>query len=56
LANKGGFEINSYEDFETLMDKFLTDEVYLKQSGKLAGDYVKNNSGAMEKIMNSVKL
>ena len=56
LANKGGFEINGYEDFESLMDKFLNDEAYLKQSGKAAGDYVKNNSGAMEKIMNSVKL
>ena len=56
LANKGGFEINGYDDFETLMDKFLADEAYLKQSGKAAGDYVKNNSGAMEKIMNCVKL
>ena len=56
LANKGGFEINGYEGFETLMDKFLADEAYLKQSGKSAGDYVKNNSGAMEKIMNCVRL
>ena len=56
LANKGGFEINDYEDFETLMDKFLADEAYLKQSGKSAGDYVKNNSGAMEKIVNCVRL
>ena len=56
LAHKGGFEINGYEDFETLMDKFLADEAYLKQSGKSAGDYVKNNSGAMEKIMNCVRL
>ena len=56
LANKGGFEINGYEDFEVLMDKFLSDEAYLKQSGQAAGDYVKNNSGAMEKIMNNVKL
>ena len=56
LANKGGFEINGYEDFETLMDKFLADEAYLKQFGKSAGDYVKNNSGAMEKIMNCVRL
>jgi 3-deoxy-D-manno-octulosonic-acid transferase len=38
------------------MDKFLTDEAYLKQSGKAAGDYVKNNSGAMEKIMQNISL
>ena len=56
LANKGGFEINGYEDFEALMDKFLTDEAYLQASGQAAGDYVKNNSGAMEKIMACVKL
>ena len=48
LANKGGFEINGYEDFEVLMDKFLTDEAYLQASGQAAGDYVKKNSGAME--------
>ena len=56
LANKGGFEINGYEDFELLMNKFLTDEAYLKQSGKAAGDYVKGNAGAMEKIMKRVTL
>ena len=56
LANKGGFEINGYEDFEQLMNKFLRDEVYLKQSGKAAGDYVKGNVGAMEKIMKRVTL
>ena len=56
LANKGGFEINSYEDFEQLMNKFLGDEAYLKQSGKAAGDYVKGNAGAMEKIMKRVAL
>ena len=56
LANKGGFEINSYEDFEQLMNKFLSDEAYLKQSGKAAGDYVKGNAGAMGKIMKRVTL
>ena len=56
LANKGGFEVNGYEDFQQLMDKFLTDESYLKQSGKAAGDYVKDNAGAMDKIMKRVTL
>ena len=56
LANKGGFEINDYEDFEQLMNRFLGDEAYLKQSGKAAGDYVKGNAGAMEKIMQRVTL
>ena len=56
LANKGGFEINGYEDFEQLMNKFLADEAYLKQSGQAAGNYVKGNAGAMEKIMKRVAL
>ena len=56
LANKGGFEIHGYDDFEQLMNKFLTDEAYLKQSGKAAGDYVKGNAGAMEEIMKRVVL
>ena len=56
LANKGGFEINSYEDFEQLMNKFLSDEAYLKQSGKAAGDYVKGNAGAMELILKNITL
>ena len=56
LANKGGFEINGYEDFEQLMNKFLADEAYLKQSGQAAGDYVKGNSGAIDKIMNNIAL
>ena len=56
LVNKGGFEIHSYEDFEQLMDKFLTDETFLQVSGKAAGDYVKGNAGAMEKILKNVNL
>ena len=56
LANKGGFEIHDYDDFEQLMNKFLTDEAYLKQSGKAAGDYVKGNAGAMELILKNITL
>ena len=56
LVNKGGFEIHSYEDFEQLMDKFLTDEAFLQVSGKAAGNYVKGNAGAMEKILKNVNL
>ena len=56
LANKGGFEIHGYDDFEQLMNKFLTDETYLKQSGKAAGDYVKGNAGAMELILKNITL
>ena len=56
LEKKGGFEINDYEEFKSLMDKFLTDDSYLLQAGNAAGDYVKNNSGALEKIMKAIRL
>ena len=56
LEQKGGFEIRNSQDFETLMNRFLSDKAYLQSSGKAAGDYVKNNSGALEKIMEYMKL
>ena len=56
LEKKGGFEINDYEEFKRLMDRFLTDNSYLQQAGNAAGDYVKNNSGALEKIMKAIRL
>ncbi len=56
LQQQGGFEITGAEDFTTLMDRFLTDEAYLQASGKAAGDYVKNNAGALEKIMQEISL
>lgn len=56
LEKKGGFEINDYEEFKCLMDRFLTDNSYLQQAGNAAGDYVKNNSGALKKIMKAIRL
>ena len=56
LEKKGGFEINDYEEFKRLMDRFLTDNSYLRQAGNAAGDYVKSNSGALEKIMKAIRL
>ena len=49
-----GFEIKDYTDFECLLDKLLADKTYLEQSGKAAGDYVKHNAGALDKIMQSI--
>ena len=55
-ACQGGFEIQGKEDFDRLMNKFLSDEACLHEAGKNAGDYVRNNAGALEKIMNTVSL
>ena len=53
---KGGFEIHGATDFNELMDKFCTDYGFLDKAGKKAGNYVRNNAGALDKIMKEVKL
>lgn len=54
LACKGGFEILGTQDFNQLMDRFLTDNSFLDKAGKKAGNYVQDNSGALEKIMHEI--
>lgn len=54
LACKGGFEILGVQDFNQLMDRFLTDNSFLDKAGKKAGNYVRDNSGALEKIMHEI--
>lgn len=55
-ACQGGFEIQGKDDFNGLMDHFLSDYAYLDKSGKRAGNYVRDNAGALEKIMEVVPL
>lgn len=55
-ACKGGFEIQGEADFALLMDSFLFDYGQLDKAGKNAGGYVRDHAGALEKIMQEVKL
>ena len=55
-ACKGGFEIQGAEYFNQLMDRFLTDYSFLDKAGKKSGNYVRDNAGALEKIMKVVRL
>ena len=52
----GGFEITNYEEFEQLMERFVSDEAFLNESGSNAGHFVKDQAGATEKVLASVKL
>ena len=54
LKTSGGFEITNYADFKQLMDRFIADEVYLKEQGRLAGQYVKGKAGATKEVLSSV--
>lgn len=56
LKSGGGFEINTYEDFSSLMSSLMNDETFLKQAGDKAGTYVAHLAGATDKVLASVKL
>lgn len=51
----GGLEIQGAADFNRLMDRFLSDGSYLKDTGRRAGAYVNDNAGALDKIMGIVR-
>ncbi|WP_455068479.1 3-deoxy-D-manno-octulosonic acid transferase [Prevotella nigrescens] len=56
LASKGGFEVDNYEMFAQVMEKFSSDKAFLQRSGNAAGDFVKRLSGATDKVFSSIKL
>ncbi|MDO4310232.1 MAG: glycosyltransferase N-terminal domain-containing protein [Prevotella sp.] len=56
IANGGGFEIASYEDFEGVMNRFINDEEAVKKAGAAAGRYVESCTGATKKILSEVHL
>lgn len=56
IANGGGFEIASYEDFEGVMNRFINDEEAVKKAGAAAGRYVEGCTGATKKILSEVHL
>ncbi len=56
LAEGGGFEIHDHTDFTATMDRLLTDQSFLRQSGECAGRYVKDNSGAADAVLEAIGL
>ena len=56
LASRGGFEIDNYEKFALIMDRFCSDKVFLQNSGNAAGSFVKQLSGATNKVFSDIKL
>ncbi|HRF85104.1 MAG TPA: 3-deoxy-D-manno-octulosonic acid transferase, partial [Alloprevotella sp.] len=47
-------EIGGAEDFGREMDRFLSDSEALKRAGKAAGDYIRDNAGAADRIYDFV--
>ncbi len=57
LMQAGGcFEIHDAAEFETLMDRFDTDKAFLKESSEKAGQFVKGQAGATDRILYAVPL
>ena len=56
MANGGCFEINSYDDFEQLMNRFANDQKFLEEASHKAGEYVKGKAGATQLILSNIKL
>ena len=54
LEAKGAFSVKDYEELKTLIDRMLTDEVFLRESGMNASNYVTGNAGATDKIMSMI--
>ncbi len=46
----GAFSINNFHEFNLLMNTFFETADLVKNSGKIAGNYVKTNTGGTEKI------
>ncbi len=53
IANGGCREIKNANDFNGEMDTFLSDADALAAAGNAAGSYIKNNSGAADKVFNA---
>ncbi len=51
IEKGGGYSVADYESFRGLMDEFLQYDGTLSASGQHAGNYVKSNSGVVDRVM-----
>lgn len=51
MAVKGGYEIQTADDFDNIMSQLDSDPQMLAKSGREAGKYVEQLAGATRKIL-----
>ena len=51
IANGGGFSIDSESAFFEILNQFITDHEFCRKAGLIAEDFVYQNAGATEKIL-----
>ena len=56
MTAQGGFEIDDYQAFSTLMMRFETDASFLQSAGRNAGEFVKSRIGSTERILGDIAL
>lgn len=56
IAIGGGFEINNYDEFDNLLNRFSSSPDCLKQAGEQAGHFVETCTGATCRILSSIQL
>jgi 3-deoxy-D-manno-octulosonic-acid transferase len=54
ISEKGAFTFKNYNEFEEILDKLLRDKGTYEKASMAASAYVKNNTGATEKILSMV--
>ncbi len=54
ISLSGAFSVESKEQFNDLMIKFIEDKDYLFTHGKIAGDYIQENLGATQRIYDNI--
>lgn len=51
IERKGAYSIKNYLELQVLLDRLLTDEHFLRETGINAGSYVTDHAGATDKIL-----
>ena len=54
IENKGAYCIKNYEELKVLLDRLMTDDEFLRDTGYRAGSYVTDNAGATDKILSVI--
>ena len=54
IVNGGAATFKNFDEFEAIMDRWMTDENLYRQAAESAGKYVTKNSGATARIMKEI--
>ena len=54
IENKGAYCIKNYVELKVFLDRLMTDDEFLRDTGYRAGSYVTDNAGATDKILSVI--